>query len=64
MANVFSITASTTSLRTDAKGQSEASFTVTNTSGRPIKARAEPKASASAQQPWLSVEGEPVREAR
>lgn len=62
MANVFSITASATSLRTDAKGQAEVSFTATNTSGRPIKARAEAKASDPAQQAWLTVVGETERD--
>ncbi len=62
MARVLSITAATTSLRTNAKGQAEVSFTVTNTSGRPRTARAEVKASEPAQQPWLSVEGEPERD--
>lgn len=61
MATVFSITAALTSLRTDAQGRAECSFTVSNTAGRPLRGRAEVKATDPAQQGWLSLVGDPQR---
>jgi hypothetical protein len=61
MARVFSITAAATSLRTDAQGRAESAFTVSNSSGRPLRGRVEVKATNSAQQGWLSIAGEQER---
>src|SRR5712691_10247666 len=62
MATVFSITAAATSLRTDAQGRAECSFTVSNTSGRRLRGRAEVKASDPVRQGWLTLVGDPERD--
>ena len=62
MARVFAITTTATSLRLDAQGQAEASFTVSNASGRALRGRAEVRATDPAQQGWLSVVGDVERD--
>lgn len=58
MAKVFAITAVSTSVKTDAQGKGEASFTVSNVSDRPLRGRAAAKADAPGQQGWLALVGE------
>ncbi len=61
MSQVFAITAASNNVRLDSKGNGELSFTVSNTSDRPLRARFELKAGDPAQQPWLSLAGEEER---
>src|SRR4051794_2350253 len=62
MATVFTITAATTSLRIDAEGRAECSFTVSNTSGRRMRGRASLKVDAPAERSWFTVAGDAERE--
>ena len=62
MARLFAITTTAASLRLDAQGQTDASFTVSNASGRALRGRAEVRATDSAQQAWLRVVGETERQ--
>jgi hypothetical protein len=61
MARVFVITAATTSAQLDASGRGEASFTVSNASGRPIRGRAFARAAGAAQAAWFRVSGDAER---
>ena len=61
MARVFSITAAATNLRVDGQGRAEASFTVSNTSGRTLRGRAEVRATDPGQQGWFSIVGDRER---
>ena len=62
MARVFAITTAATSFRLDPQGGAETSFTVSNASGRPLRGRAEVRATDPAQQAWLSVVGDVERD--
>jgi hypothetical protein len=62
MARVFAITTTATSLRLDAQGLAETSFTVSNASGHALRGRAEVRATDSKQQGWLSVVGDAERD--
>ena len=62
VAQVFAITAVSTNVKPDAQGKGEASFTVSNVSGRTVRGRATAKAADPARQSWLSVVGETERE--
>jgi hypothetical protein len=62
MARVFAITTTATTLRLDAQGRAETSFTVSNASGRALRGRAEVRATDSNQQGWLSIDGDSERE--
>lgn len=61
MAGVFAITAATTTVRTDAQGRGDASFTVSNVSGRPLQGRVELRPGEAAQAGWFSVAGDVQR---
>ena len=62
MARVFAITTPATSLRLDAQGRAETSFTVSNASGRALRGRAEVRATDATQKGWLSVAGDAERD--
>jgi hypothetical protein len=62
MANPFSITAATETVRLDAQGRGANTFTVSNISGRPRRGRARLIPADPAQAAWLSLEGEAERD--
>jgi hypothetical protein len=63
MANTFTITTSATdTLKTDDKGHTEAVFTVTNSTARPVRGMARAKALDSTKQEWLQIAGESERD--
>jgi beta-lactam-binding protein with PASTA domain len=63
MAKTFTTTTTATdTLKADAKGHAEAVFTVTNTTGRPVRGMARAKALGNTQKEWLSVSGETERD--
>ncbi len=62
MPEPFTITAATNSIQLDPDRRGEASFTVFNASGRPIRGRAQLRAEDPAADAWLSLEGEVERE--
>ena len=53
----FTISTPSTELKTDTKGHTEAVFTVTNITTRPVRGMARPKALQSAKADWLKVTG-------
>lgn len=57
----FDITVATNSVRLDAKHQGEATFTVFNRSGRPVRGRGQLAAQQSEAAAWLAVSGENER---
>jgi hypothetical protein len=59
MARVFAITATPEALTLDAKGRGELSFSVTNTSARPLRARARLVPLGAAQAAWFTAPPEP-----
>jgi hypothetical protein len=61
MPTAFAITAATNTVRLDAARAGEAQFTVTNTSGRPLRARLRAVALQPEAQGWLTVPGEAER---
>ena len=61
MPSAFAITPAASTLRLDAQGRGELSFTVTNTSGRPLRGRAKVQAQDPSQQAWFRLDGEPER---
>jgi beta-lactam-binding protein with PASTA domain len=63
MAKTFAITTTATStLKTDAKGHTEAVFSVTNTTSRAVRGIAAVKALGSTKQEWLELTGESERD--
>src|SRR5512147_3104174 len=62
MSRPFAITAAAETLELDANGRGEVSFTVSNSSGRPLRGQAKGKALDSTKQEWLSVAGETERD--
>ncbi len=62
MASLFNITTATSRVRLDKEGRGEASFTVSNASGRTIDGRALLVAEDEAVKAWLSLVGEAERE--
>jgi hypothetical protein len=62
MPRSFAITTSTPSVQLDGSGQGEFTFTVSNTLGRPLRARAVIEPEGQIQRGWLSIVGEPERE--
>lgn len=59
MARVFAITATPETLALDAQGRGEVSFSVTNTSARPLRARARVVPLGAAQAAWFEAPTEP-----
>lgn len=59
MARVFAITATSETLTLDAQGQGEVSFSVTNTTARPLRARARLVPLGAAQSAWFTAPPEP-----
>lgn len=62
MPRVFAITAANTTIKLDQAGHGEASFTVSNTTKRPLRGRARAVPLDSANASWLSVAGEAERD--
>jgi hypothetical protein len=62
MPRSFAITTSAPSLQLDGSGQGEFTFTVSNTLGRRVHARAVLEPEGQLQRGWLSIAGEPERE--
>ncbi len=62
MATVFSITTVATNLRTDAQGHADCSFTVSNTSGRSLRGRAEIRPGNPSQASWYFLAGAAERD--
>jgi len=63
MAKTFTImTTAGDTLKTDSKGHTEAAFTVTNTSNRPVRGMATAAALDSTKQEWLKITGEADRD--
>ena len=61
MARVFTITAASETFKLDATGHGQIAFTVSNTSGRPLRGRAKLVPEDSTQKPWLAITGESER---
>jgi len=62
MARVFDVTAASDSVRLDASGSGETSFTVSNVSGRPLRGRVKLMPQDPASKTWLTVVGESERD--
>ncbi len=62
MANIFAITTSAVDIKADAEGKASAVFTVTNTTGKPIRGIVKARAMGNTQQEWLDTEGELERD--
>ena len=63
MTSTFTITTTAPeTLKADARGHAEVVFTVTNTTSRPARAMARPKALDSTKQEWLQITGETDRD--
>jgi serine/threonine-protein kinase len=63
MAKTFTITTTAgDTMKTDNKGHTEAAFTVTNTTSRPVRGMASAVAVDSTKQEWLHITGEPDRD--
>ncbi|HEX8738164.1 MAG TPA: PAN domain-containing protein [Pyrinomonadaceae bacterium] len=62
MANVFTISTPTQTLKADANGTATTVFTVTNTHSRPLRGIAKIKALGSTQGEWLKIDGETERD--
>ena len=62
MSRVFAITAATDTVRIDKQRQGEATFTVTNTSGQPLRGRANVVATAPAHAEWFTIVGADERD--
>jgi hypothetical protein len=62
MFRVFAITTSTPSIRLNAAGQGELTFTVSNALGRPVRGRAVVELEGATPREWLTLEGEPERD--
>ncbi len=62
MSNPFSVTTPTCDILLRASRRAEASFTVSNVSGRPMRGRALVATQSPAAAPWLVVEGETERD--
>ncbi len=61
MSNLFNITTATNSVALDADRKGKAAFTVSNTSGRVLRARASIMAQDSSVVPWFTIEGQSNR---
>ena len=62
MANVFTISTPTQTLKADANGNATTVFTVTNATSRPIRGIAKTKPLGSTQAEWLKIDGETERD--
>jgi hypothetical protein len=62
MFRVFAITTSTPSIRLNATGQGELTFTVSNALGRPVRGRAVVEPEGATPREWLVLDGEPERD--
>ena len=63
MAMTFAITTAATEIvKADSGGHAQAVFTVTNTSGRPVRGIARPQAIGDTKQEWLSITGDTERD--
>ena len=62
MTNIFAITAATNSVTLDNKREGEVAFTVSNSSGRPLRARAQVVAEGDASSDWFTLQGNVERE--
>ncbi|MCU1329021.1 MAG: hypothetical protein JWN34_4391 [Bryobacterales bacterium] len=61
MSSPFAIVPEPSSVKLNAQGKGEVRFTVTNKSGRPIRARARVEAQDAAQKSWFRLDGEAER---
>lgn len=61
MPSLFDITASQTKVNLDSQRKGEVSFTVTNTSGRPVRGRARVVPQGTAASEWFTLEGHAER---
>jgi beta-lactam-binding protein with PASTA domain len=59
--NPFAITPATTGVKLDQQGRGELTFSVSNTTGRPLRGRAKITAQDTAQQSWFRLDGEAER---
>jgi hypothetical protein len=62
MVRSFAITTSTSSLRLEGGGQGESSFTITNATGRPVRARAVIEPEGTARREWFTLVGDAERD--
>src|SRR2546423_14586926 len=63
MARSFAITTTATdTLRADANGHAQAVFTVTNTTGRPVRGLVKIRALGDTKREWVEIEGETERD--
>ncbi|QRN93325.1 LamG domain-containing protein [Archangium violaceum] len=62
MGRSFAITTSTPSVQLDGAARGEISFTVTNSIGRPVRARVLIEPEGAARKEWLTLVGEPERD--
>lgn len=62
MFRVFAITTSTPSVRLNAAGQGELTFTVSNALGKPVRGRAVVEPEGTTPREWLTLDGEPERD--
>jgi beta-lactam-binding protein with PASTA domain len=62
MATFTIMTTASDTLKTDSKGHTEAAFTVTNTTSRPVRGMASTTALDSTKQEWLKITGESDRD--
>lgn len=62
MFRVFAITTSTPSIRLNAAGQGELTFTVSNAQGKPVRGRAVVEPEGATPGAWLTLDGEPERD--
>lgn len=61
MPSLFDITAAATRVNLDSQRRGEISFTVTNTSGRPVRGRARIVPQGTASPDWFTLSGQPER---
>src|SRR5687767_3776155 len=62
MPRAFDITPASPTIKTNADGKAEVSFTVSNKLGRQVRARARPEIEGSTQSKWLSIIGSDERD--
>ena len=62
MANIFTITTPTQTLKADASGAATTVFTVTNTTSRPVRGIAKVKPLGNTEAQWLMIDGEAERD--
>lgn len=62
MANTFTVTTANQALKADANGSATASFTVTNSTARPIRGFVKTRALGNTREEWLKTDGEVERD--